>query len=95
MQTPGPSQQKKWTSYKLLLDPQIKKGQQKLYRYDGVVPGPLVRGPPYDKFIEESGKGLINRYNCVWKFHTKHSGNFLIALSMIVLKQSPSECNAK
>ena len=33
---------KKCTSYKLLVDPNIKKNCQKLIRYDGIVPGQMV-----------------------------------------------------
>ncbi|PIK38873.1 putative histone-lysine N-methyltransferase SETD1B-A [Apostichopus japonicus] len=33
--------ERKWRTFKLLVDPLLKKGHQKLYRYDGVVPGAL------------------------------------------------------
>lgn len=42
----GSSQgEKKKRNYKLLVDPALKKGSNKLYRYDGVVPGDLTYPP--------------------------------------------------
>ncbi|XP_071945453.1 uncharacterized protein [Antedon mediterranea] len=38
----GHHPEKKWKNYRLMIDPFIKKGQQKVYRYDGLIHGPLA-----------------------------------------------------
>lgn len=40
--------EKKKRNYKLLVDPAMKKGAVKVYRYDGVVPGVRTQCPPIE-----------------------------------------------
>ncbi|XP_033627405.1 histone-lysine N-methyltransferase SETD1A-like [Asterias rubens] len=66
---PGPAGQgdKKWRNYKLLVDPILKKGQQKLYRYDGVAPGPS--GADFSVNVVRDPRSRLSRF---WKGREKY-----------------------
>ncbi|XP_038055486.1 histone-lysine N-methyltransferase SETD1B-A-like isoform X2 [Patiria miniata] len=64
---PGGSGERKWKSYKLLIDPILKKGQQKLYRYDGVAPGPS--GADFSVKIVRDPRSRLSRF---WKGREKY-----------------------
>ena len=65
----GGAGEKKWRSYKLLVDPILKKGQQKLYRYDGVAPGPSVRVMPCCEPVVTGCTSTA--YFVTWSFYFK------------------------
>ncbi|XP_022102155.1 histone-lysine N-methyltransferase SETD1A-like [Acanthaster planci] len=64
---PGGTGEKKWRSYKLLIDPILKKGQQKLYRYDGVAPGPS--GADFSVTVLRDPRSRLSRF---WKGREKY-----------------------
>ncbi len=64
---PGGQGERKWRSYKLLVDPILKKGQQKLYRYDGVAPGPS--GADFSVNVVRDPRSRLSRF---WKGREKY-----------------------